>query len=252
MLLAAIVLQASAVSFAPPIDTPLRVISERRDGARVFRLERELRFTREGGGYRAEVILRAATGETPDGSGALYEAGYAALIGTPIVFHLDSSAALTAIDDLPALWDRYCTRVAEVAAERRVLAPADRARLAARIAAPLRTLPAQRQRTMFASLVSSVIVEEDMALGSAPVRLPASSTYGSPDPLDGLRTVAPISGGLLRSTTRAGSGNVTLEHVTEMDPRTGLIARATKTVLIRAVGMEKRSITTLTVENLTR
>jgi hypothetical protein len=196
------------------------------------------------------VVLRAATGETPDSSGALYEAGYAALIGVPIVFHLDAGAALTAIDDMPALWERYCTRVAEVAAERRVLAPAERARLAARIAAPLRALPAPRRRAMFASLVSAVIADEEMAPGSAPIRLPASSTYGSPDPLDGLRTVVPIPGGLLRSTTYAASGTVTLEHVTEMDPRTGLVTRATKTVLVRAGGMEKRSVTLVTVERL--
>ena len=252
MLLAAIVLQASAAGFAPPIDTPFRVASERREGARVFRLDRELRFAREGSGYRAEVILRAASGETPDSSGALYEAGYAALIGTPIVFHLDSAAALTGIDELPGLWERYCARVAQVAAERRVLAPEERSKLAARIAAPLRALPAERQRRMLASLVSAVIVEEDMTPGTAPVRLPASSTHGSPDPLDGLRTVAPIPGGLLRSTTRATSDTVTLDQLTEMDPRTGLVTRASKTVTVRAGGTERRSITLVTVEALAR
>ncbi|MDG2534269.1 hypothetical protein P6144_11460 [Sphingomonas sp. HITSZ_GF] len=250
MLLAAIVLQASAVSFAPPLDMPLRVVSERRDGTRAFRLERELRFAREGTGYRAEVILRTATGETPDGSGALYEAGYAALIGTPILFHLDAAGALAAIDDMPALWERYCTRVAEVAAGRRVLAPADRAKLAARIAAPLRALPAEKQRAMLASLVSAVIVEEPLAPGSAPVHLPASSAYGSAAPLDGMRIVVPIAGGLLRSSTSASSDTVTLEQVSELDPRTGLIARSSKTVRIRAGGLEKLSTTLVILEPL--
>jgi hypothetical protein len=252
MLLAAIVLQASAVSFAPPLDTPLRVVSERREGPRAFRLERELRFLQDGTGYRATVILRAATGETPDSSGALYEAGYSAVIGTAIVFHLDSTGAVTGIDDLPALWERYCARVAEVAAERRVLAPADRARLAARIAAPLRALPVERQRAMFSSLVSAVIVEERVVPGTTPIHLPASSAYGSAAALDGLRTVAPLPGGLLRSITRATSDTVTLEQVTDMDPRTGLIAHTSKTVQVRAAGLEKLSTATITVEPMAR
>lgn len=252
MLLAAIVLQASVAAFAPPLDTPLRVVSERREGPRGFRLEREIRFTREGTSYRAEVMLRAATGDTPDGTGALYEAGYAALIGTPITFHLDSAGTLTAIDDMPALWERYCARVAEVAAERRSLSPADRSKLAARIAAPLRALPAERQRAMFASLVSVVIADEALAPGTAPVHLPASSAFGGGAPLDGMRTVTPLPGGLLRSSTNAVSDTVTLERVTEMDPRTGLIARNSKTVRVRAGGLEKLSITLITVEPVAR
>lgn len=248
MLLAAIVLQASAVHFAPPIDAPLHVVSERREGARSFRLERDLRFRREGEGYRTEVILRAATGETPDSSGALYEAGYAALLGTPIVFHLDSRGALTAIDDLPALWERYCARVARVAAARRVLAPAEREKLAARIAAPLRALPADKQRAMFASLVSAVIVDEALTPGIAPVTLPASSAYGGAAPLSGTRSVTPLPGGLLRATTSAASDVATLEQVSELDPQTGLIARVSKTLRVRSAGIERLSTTLITVE----
>lgn len=252
MLLAAIVLQASAASFAPPLDSPLRVVSERREGPRAFRLERDLRFFREGAGYRVEVVLRAATGETPDGSGALYEAGYAALVGTPILFHLDAAGELTAIDDMPSLWERYCARVAQVAAERRVLAPADRSKLAARIAAPLRALPPEKQRAMFASLASAVIAEEPIAPGSTPVRLPASSAYGSAAPLDGTRTVAPLPAGLLRATTHAASDTVTLDQVTELDPRTGLIVRASKTERIRLGTLETLRTTRVTVEPLVR
>lgn len=248
MLLAAIVLQASAAGFAPPLDTPLQVISERRDGERLFRMERELRFRREGTGYRAEVILRSAAGETPDSSGALYESGYAALADIPITFHLDGAGALTAIDDLPALWERYCARLADVTAARRALAPAERTRLAARIAAPLRALPPEKQRAMLASLVSAVIVEEALAPGSAPVELPGSSAYGSAAPLRGMRTVTPIAGGLLRATTDASSDIVTLEQVTEFDPRTGLIVSASKTLRLRTGDQEKLSSTRLIVQ----
>lgn len=248
MLLAAIVLQASAARFAPPLDTPLHVTSERREGARTFRLERDLRFLREGSGYRAEVILRAASGDTPDSSGTLYEAGYAALAGTPIRFHLDTAGALVAIDDLAVLWERYCAHVAQLAAERQTLSPVDRTKLAARIAAPLRMLPVEKQRAMFASLVSAVIAEAPVVPGRTPVHLPASSAYGSATPLEGMRSVAPIAGGLFRSTINAASATATLEQITELDPRTGLITRTSKTLRIRAGGLEKLSTTTVTVD----
>ena len=250
MLIAAIALQAGAVAFAPPLDTALRVVSERHENARAYRLERELRFTREGAGYRAQAVLRAASGETPDSSGALYEAGYGALVGVPILFHLDRAGMVTDIDDLPALWERYCARVAEVAAARRVLAPAERTRLAARIAAPLRALPAERQRAMLASLVSSVVAGEELVPG--PVRLPASTTIGGAAPLDGTRTLAPLPEGRVRSTTIARSETVTLERVTDIDPRTGLILRNSKITRVRAGAVEQTSTTLLTVEKLPR
>jgi hypothetical protein len=248
MLLAAYLLQAATLSFSPPLDAPLRVTSERREDARLYRLERQLRFAREDQGYRADVTLRAATGETPDSSGTLYEAGYGALIGTPITFHLDRAGTVTAIDDMPALWERFCTRVAEVAAARRALAPAERDRLAARIATPLRALPPERQRAMLASLVAVAIADEDPAPGTHPIRLPANSAYGSAAPLDGTLAVTPLPDGLLRSTTRASSATVTLERIVDSDPATGMIRRNSKTLTVRAGGLEKTTITAITVE----
>ncbi|MDH4743695.1 hypothetical protein OMP43_06660 [Sphingomonas sp. CBMAI 2297] len=248
MLLTAIVLQASTAGFAPPLDAPIRVVTERREDARIYRMERDVRFTREGMGYRAEVVLRAGTGETADSTGAAYEAGFGALAGSTLVFHLDPRGAIVAIDDMPALWDRFCRRVAEAAAARRTLAPAEREKLAARIAAPLRALPIERQRAMLASLVVALIADEAMTPGSTPVRLPGQSAYGGTIPLEGQRTVAALPGGLFRSTVRADAPDVTLERVTDMDPRTGLITRNRKTLRIRAGGLEKVSVTLLTVD----
>lgn len=248
MLLAAIVLQASAAGFSPPIDHALRVVTERQDDSRIYRMERRIRFAREGEGYRAQVVLAEAEGETSDSSGALFEAGYAALAGTTLVVHLDRAGMVTAIDDMPALWERLCRRVADVAATRRPLSPVDRARFAERVAAPLRAMPAERQRAMLASLVLAVIPDEAMTPGIAPVRLPGSSAYGGAGPLEGMRTVVALPGGLLRSTTSASAEGVTLERVTEMDPRTGLIIRNRKTLRVRAGGLEKVSITRLLVD----
>lgn len=248
MLLAAIILQASTAGFAPPLDAPRRVVTERRDGARTYRMERDIRFARVDKGYRAEVTLRAGIGETPDSSGAAYEAGFEAFAGSTIVFHLDPRGAVVAIDDMPALWERFCRRVAEVAAARHALAPAEREKLAARIAAPLRALPVERQRAMLASLVVAVIADEATTPGSTPVRLPGQSAYGGTIALEGRRTVVALPDGLLRSTVRADAADVAFERVTDMDPRTGLITRNSKTLRIRAGGLEKVSVTLLTVE----
>ena len=248
MLLAAIVLQAGTAGFAPPLDAPMHVVTERREDARTYRMERRVRFARECLGYRAEVALRAGAGETADSTGAAYEAGFDAFAGSTLVFHLDPRGAILGIDDMPALWERFCRRVAEVAAARRTLAPAEREKLATRIADPLRALPAERQRAMLASLVLAVIADEAIAPGSTPIRLPGNSAYGSTAPLEGTRTVAALPGGRLRSVTSAAGQGVMLERITEFDPRTGLVARNSKTLRVRVGTLEKVTVTTLTVE----
>ena len=130
MLLAAFVLQASAAIFAPPLDTPLRVTSDRIEDGRRYSAERLVRFLAEPGGYRAEVRMRGAASDTQDLSGALYEAGFGALAGRLLVFHLDSAGTVVAVDDMAALWDIFCRRVGEVAAARKSLSPAEAAKLA--------------------------------------------------------------------------------------------------------------------------
>ncbi|MDQ0251822.1 hypothetical protein J2W22_003910 [Sphingomonas kyeonggiensis] len=54
----------------------------------------------------------------------------------------------------------------------------------------------------------------------------------------------------MRSTVNATGEGVTLERVTEMDSRTGLITRNSKILRIHAGGLEKVSTTLLTVEPL--
>jgi hypothetical protein len=250
MLLAAIVLQASAASLSPPLDHGLRVVTERQDDARLYRMERRLRFAREGEGYRVDVRLAEAEGETSDSSGALFEAGYAALAGASLTFHLDKAGRVIAIDDLPTLWERFCARIAQVAAARRPLSPAERPRFAERIAAPLRALPADRQRAMLASLVLAIIPDEPLTPGTEPVHLPGSSAYASTTPLQGTRTVIALPDGLIRSSTIASGESVTLERITEVDTRTGLITRNSKTLRLRTGSLEKISRTQLTVEPL--
>jgi len=247
MLLAAIVLQASAVAFAPPLDAPLLVATERREGPRLYRSERVIRFLREGEGYRAEVTIRAASSATPDSSGALSQDAFSAFAGIPVTFHLDSAGVITGIDDLPTHWERFCRRVAEVAASRDTLSPADRAALAERIAAPFRALSPDRQRAMLASMVSAAIASEPMTPGTDTVHLSGNSVMPGAAPLDGLRTVVSMPGGQLRATTHASSASVDFERIVDMDPRTGLVARSSRTVKLRIGDTERVSVTVYTV-----
>ena len=62
----AIAAVAQAAVFAPPLGVPIRVVNERIEGEWRFRMERLVRFSREGGGYRAEVWMVAARAEGPD------------------------------------------------------------------------------------------------------------------------------------------------------------------------------------------
>lgn len=257
MLLAALVLQASAAPFAPPLAAPLKVTSERSEGAdRRYVMERLVRFARDGRGWRAEVRLLRAEGDAQEASGAMFEAGFAALAGRTIVFHLDAAGEVIAIDDMAALWEHFCARVAEMAVARKSLAAADRATLAARIAAPLRALPAERQRAMLGSLIASLVAEEGTMPGVEAVRVPGTSPFGGPLTLQGSRSTALLPGGLVRAVTRAEAdigaggetGHVAIERTTEIDPRTGLIARSESVTRTRRGATEAMRSTILTVE----
>ena len=258
MLLAAIVLQASAAAFAPRVDAPLTVTSERTEGGeRRYMMERLVRFAREGAGWRGEVRLLRAEGDAQEASGAMFEAGFGALAGRTLVFHLDAAGKVVAVDDMAALWERFCASVAAMAAARKSLAPADRATLAARIAAPLRALPAERQRAMLGSLIGSLVADESITPGTEAVRVPGSSPFGGPLTLEGTRSAAPLPDGLVRSVTRAEAdiaapaggeaGHVALDRTVVIDPRTGLIVRSESVTRTRRGAIETVRATRLTV-----
>lgn len=256
MLLAAFVLQASAATFAPPLDTPLRVTTERIEKGRRYAAERLVRFLAEPGGYRAEVRMRSAASDTQDLTGALYEAGFGALAGRLLVFHLDSAGAVIAIDDMAALWEAFCRRVGEVAAQRKSLAAPDAAKLAERIAAPLRAMPVERQRAMLASWITALIAPEAREpAGERPVRVPGVSPFGGAVTLEGTRSVTRFPRGL-RGVTRASAdvaqgeraGHIDYELIEDLDPETGLLIESRLIQKTRAGTVETMRITTLKVE----
>jgi hypothetical protein len=245
MLLAAILLQAgiAAPAFAPPIDAPLRIVTERTEtwpDERRYRLERLVRFSRENAGYRAEAILLGTTSTAPEELGNLVENGLSALAGRRIVLHLDSLGRVVAIDDMALLWEQVCRHIADAAAGRRSLASGEADALAVKLVTPLRALPAERQRTLLATLVTTAIMTDPVEPVGAvtPVRLPGASPFGAPITLEGTRHTAAADNGLIRASTIASatvtvpardsaparSGTVSLERVRTFDPRTGMIA----------------------------
>lgn len=265
MLVAAVLLQASIAApvFAPPLDTPLRIVTERTEispAERRYRLERLVRFHKEGAGYRAEAVLLANTSATPQPLGNLVERGLSALAGRTIVLHLDDRGQVVSVDDMAGLWERICQRIAEAAATRPGL-PTDA--VSAKLVAPLRALPAERQRALLATLVTAAIMTDpwEPAGSATPARLPGASPFGTPVTLEGTRRIAAAEGGLIQASTTAAAsidlpaqqgapartGSVSLDRNRVFDPRTGMLATAIDTVRnVSGTGPAARETTLIT------
>jgi hypothetical protein len=271
MLLAAVMLQASIAApvFAPPLGTPLRIVTERIETSpaeRRYQLERLVRFSKEGSGYRAEAVLLANTSAAPEALGNLVERGLSALAGRTIVLHLDERGEVTMVDEMAALWERVCQRIAEAAATRHGLASGA---ASAKLVAPLRALPPERQRGLLATLVTAAIMTDPReSPGSfVPVRLPGASPFGTPVTLEGTRRTATADNGLIRASTTASAvvdlpaqpgapmrtGSVSLDRQRVFDPRTGMLSAATDTVRnvsgTGAAARETLLVTRIRIEN---
>lgn len=238
-LLAAIILQAQAAVFAPPLGVPIRVVTERTQGEDPSRftvhVERLVRFSRDGIGYRAEVVLTAASASPREDAGTMLQAGFAGLAGRTMVFRVDAAGKVVAVDDRQALWDRFCDSIlAVIVARTGHGSQAEHVALAERMAAPLRGFSPERQQAMLGSLVSALVAEEPGAApGTRPIRLPGNSPFGGKVELAGTRTVTPAG----HTTTRAaaevpqqGGAHIELETEDDTDPRTGLVTAHAETL----------------------
>lgn len=265
MLAATLLLQAAAPQFAPPLDTSLLVRTERVERGledRRFTLERVVRFARDADGFRAEVHLRDVRSNAADPVPRLTELGFAGLIGRTIVVHLSSAGRVTAVEGQTALWSHLSERLATVAASRRALPPVAREALAQRIAAPLRALPAERQRDALGTLASAIIPDEPgEPVGTVrPVEITGVSPLGGPVLLKGSKATR-AAGDMIETTTRAEavvalpaegdaparSGRVALERIVRIDAVTGLISRSSETTRTSVSGQETVRITTIEV-----
>ncbi|MDF7774905.1 hypothetical protein P1X14_06590 [Sphingomonas sp. AOB5] len=249
MFLAAIVALAQAAIFAPPLDVPIRVVTERIEPEGTYRAERLVRFHRDGAGYRAKVRVIAASAETSDQRSAMFDAGFSGIIGRTIEFRLDPTGNVVEVIDLAAHWKAFSDGIARLTANRNPTATAAAERI--------RTLPEAQQQAIFASLVTALISGDG---GETPdttrtLRLPAASPFGGSAMLDGTRRFE-RSGEILRSTTLAqgdvagrdgATARVSVETVRDTDPRTGLIASARETTRTRLGEQTRERVSTLSV-----
>ena len=251
MLTSALLLQAAAAApiFAPPLGVPLLVRTERTESGlanRRFTLEREVRFAREQGGYRVEVRVLAAHNDAAAPLDGMLEAGFASLIGQPVVVHVRADGTLLAIDDMSALWSRFAEDMGRIAARRQAGSPAQRDASARRFSTPLRALPPDRQRAALGSLATAIIPEEppEPAGTRRPISLPGTSPFGGAVLLTGTKETR-LAGGATESVIRATApvaghgptartGGVRLERRVRTDRVTGLIAASDETTRIDA------------------
>lgn len=266
-LIAAILLavQASAPVFAPPLDHPLRAVTEtaRTDAGvtRRFINTRRVVFRRSGAGYRAEVTIEAGAPatESDDDPAAMFRAGFARIAGRGVVLHLDPAGRVTAIEDQAAVWKAFLDGIA-------ALAPAgsgdlDRKR-AGRIRAILTVLapmPPDRQRATLASLVEPLIAADIAVGGESPpraVRVPAGSAFGTAQ-LDGVRAVRRDGGHLVVSVSAMGevtmrgpegpvTGRIALETTRQVDTASGLILESRDSVRTELAGAPPATRLTVT------
>ena len=239
---------AQAAIFAPPLGVPIRVVNTRAEGDWHFRMERLVRFAREGSGYRAEVWMVGAHADGPERVSAMMEAGYSGLAGRAMVFHLDGAGKLLSIDDLDGLWMHFCDGVAAIIRTKRPNPEP--------LVAPLRALSPAQRSGILASLVTALFADEaGEPTGTRTIRLPAKSPYGEQVMLPGTRTIERL-GITQRSTTRAAAdvapsqgvpGHVEMEVMRESDPATGLITTMTETVRNRVGDTVSQRVSTARV-----
>lgn len=247
--------QASATSFAPPLDRPLHAVTEatRTDAGvtRRFTSSRRIVFRRAGTGFRAEVTIEsgapATTGD--DDPAAMFRAGFARIAGQTIVLHLDPAGGVTAIDDQPAVWKAFLDGITALAPTGTGNLDRKRAGQVRAVLAALASMPPERQRTTLASLVAPLIATDIVAAGESPpraVRVPAGSAFGAAH-LDGIRAVRRVGSHLAVSVSATGevtmrgpegpaAGRVTLETLRQVDPVCGLVLEARDAVRIELAG----------------
>lgn len=268
-LIAALLLAAQTATFAPPLDQPLRAVTEtsRTDGGvtRRFANGRRIVFHRSATGYRAEVTIEpgppAAPGTAPGEVDpvAMFRAGFARIAGRTVVLHLDPAGRVSAIDGQEAIWKAFLDGIAALAPPGTDDLDRKRAGQIRAILAALTPMPPERQRMTLATLVEPLIAADIAAAGESPprpVRVPAGSAFGGAQ-LDGIRAVRRARGHLIVSISASGevtqrtpagqaTGRITLESARRIDPVTGLVLENSDTVRTEIAGAPPATRVTVT------
>ncbi|WP_343519310.1 hypothetical protein [Sphingomonas sp.] len=246
VVLVAIAGQVAAARFDPPLDKPLRVVTEsvRTDGGvtRSFVNARRIVFRRAGTELRTEVTIEGSepTGPTDDPA-AMARAGFAHIAGRTIIFRLDAAGRVMLVEDHAAVWRAMLDGFAAQAPDGTSALDRKRAGQVRAIVGVLAAMSAERQRDTLASLVEPLIAAD--ATGESPprpVRVPAASPYGMAE-LEGIRVARMARGRLEVSVTAQGSiampgpdgtarARMTLETERAIDPATGLVLESRETV----------------------
>lgn len=246
MILTAIVALAqapvAAAGIAPPLGEPLTLVTEevRGDGrdVRRYRLERTLLFTAEHEGFRVTMTLTGATADGDDTRRRMFAASNAALLGRPIVIHLDQRGGLRSVDDLGEVWRLWMSGLlgaTQPDRERRDIIDPLTARLQ-------RTEPGEQQR-LIAATVTTLVVPGDERAPSPPrgaqVAVAGVALSGT--------LLSAAEGELIVSRLSAQSAptegmRVTLTSERKVDPRSGLVVAQRRTE--RRTTSAGRSLTT--------
>lgn len=264
-MIAAILLAAQAATFAPPLDQPLRAVTEtsRTDAgvARRFANARRIVFRRAATGYRAEVTIEPSPPATPgeDDPKAMFRAGFARIAGRTVVLHLDPARRVSAIEEQEAIWKAFLDGIAALAPPGTDDLDRRRAGQIRAILAALAPMPPDRQRATLATLVEPLIAADIAATGESPprpVRVPAGSAFGAAQ-LDGIRAVRRERDHLIVSVSATGevtqrtpageaTGRITLETARRVDPVTGLVMQSSDAVRIELAGAPPATRVTVT------
>lgn len=251
-MIAAILFAAQAATFAPPLDRPLRAVTEasRADAGvtRRFTNARRIVFRREGKNYRAEVTIEAGApvAESDDDPAAMFRAGFARIAGRTVVLRLDPAGRVTAIDDQAAVWKAFLDGIAALAPTGSGDLNRKRAGRIRAILTVLAPMPSERQRATLASLVEPLIAADITAAGESPprpVKVPATSPYGAVQ-LDGIRSVRRAAGRLEVLVSAEGAaaaagpdgaaqGRMSFETLRRIDPVSALVIESREEVRTR-------------------
>ncbi|MCW4463342.1 hypothetical protein OK349_16635 [Sphingomonas sp. BT-65] len=265
-ILIAVAGQAIAVRFDPPLDKPLRVVTEsiRTDGGvtRRFVNARRVVFRRADAQLRAEVTIEGSEPTGPsDDPAAMARAGFAHIAGRTIIFRLDPTGQVTAVEDHAAVWQAMLDGFAAQAPDGSDALDRKRAGRVRAIVGALAAMPVDRQRETLASLVEPLIAADAAGGGGPPrpVRVPAASPYGMAE-LQGIRVSRMARGRVELSVTAQGDiavpgsdgaarARVTLETQRVIDPATGLVLESHEKVRTLAadgsVAAERTSVSRL-------
>lgn len=244
--------------FSPPLDRDFAYITEQvrsdSSGERRYRIERTLRFARDGDGLFADLTLDRIVG-TSGGEGAMFERALSGLKGRLIRYRLTPQGSLASIEAIDGHWTALIDGMTPDAAGTR----------GAPVIDSLRAAPLAQRRAMFWSMVDPLIISAIAANGTyalRPVSLPGRSVNGSTATLAGTEQLERTGSDELRLTrlvrgsepasARAGNGPTTAiererETVADLDPQTGLLAQSTDRTSVRIGDREQLSITRISL-----